>query len=1123
MKTNVFLRSAKRQPVRTAALLLVTALITFAFVSRGAEYLLIRQETERLGSYYQSVGSLRPISEERYKDTGEAAAYLESSPLVEAVNTYSYVSGVIQDGFCNANTEFTMNYIGAHFVFTGRLVEWNKSQFKFLVDEVLAGPPEYMEEGQTVVLTRTQGKSQTLDMEEGLDGDPVDSNMPFDFPWEGLNFFGYMWPVYSEQEEAYAALEMEGRYLAVGYYEPGKGSMCRVVRELKTDPETEEEYEEKTTYAVFSHTLEDAFFYQLPDSGEIDWSDPRLSLTRERLELIQEETRALNVIPLRDMSALPQVQDPEAGIYLTQGRWLDRRDDEQENRVCVVSASLATLRDLALGDTITIQLRDTPSYFGQSGEGWDLDVRSLQTSTDTYEIVGIYDYLDTYGFTGIYHDTGFGVNPPAVYANTAVSNFVYVPAFALPEGFRLDRGNAAYKDAINGARTDYGRWFTGDKSTLPLPGSVSIKLTSPELEGQFVEESQEPLAALGFAVDMTENGWESFQTAARPMRESSLYNAVVFSVVMLVTLGLAAFIYFFSRRREMDIARSLGLPGKAAAGQIMVPLLLTGVPAILAGSGMGWLYAGSSAGALLESLPAVPGAEAASTDLPAAWLGLLCGVPLLLLVALAAGGARFLAAQPLVKQQMGVKKVKDTAIQSTAPVRSAAAPVYAGAPVFAAAPAPRSASRTLGAAHVLRFVWRYMVRSWVKSLLTVALAVVFTVSLTAIQVSIAGSRQEVNDLYERTPVGVELLKADSTQATTAGAFLFDDTLQTILDTGFISDCYLEGANYCTVFRYDEPWEPGQILYIANQVESKRTIRSIDDTEDFFSGIGSGKNVSVTYADGWDETLFAEDWDASTGVAIPIVLPKETWDAFDIQPGDLMAVACKGAFHMCAVAGYYEGEVSGEYKAMALGSQSYNDNLPILMPTSGLRSMARNMMYNKAVFHVDPEQNRNLDEFRAQLEALANRPRIGGVPVRTILRDEELQMVVEPIEASIRLMQVLYPVTLVLSLLAAGGVSALLVVLSAKEAAMMRVQGATRVRTILMLSLQQTFTCVAGLLVGLAGVLLWLGGARPDLLPGIAPGAALCAALYLAAGVGGAAASSAAVTNKNPLEMLQVKE
>lgn len=42
MRTNIFLRSTLRQPVKAAFLVIVMALVTFAFAARGAEYLLIR-------------------------------------------------------------------------------------------------------------------------------------------------------------------------------------------------------------------------------------------------------------------------------------------------------------------------------------------------------------------------------------------------------------------------------------------------------------------------------------------------------------------------------------------------------------------------------------------------------------------------------------------------------------------------------------------------------------------------------------------------------------------------------------------------------------------------------------------------------------------------------------------------------------------------------------------------------------------------------------------------------------------------------------------------------------------------------------------------------------------------
>ena len=280
---------------------------------------------------------------------------------------------------------------------------------------------------------------------------------------------------------------------------------------------------------------------------------------------------------------------------------------------------------------------------------------------------------------------------------------------------------------------------------------------------------------------------------------------------------------------------------------------------------------------------------------------------------------------------------------------------------------------------ILRFVWRHMTRSWGKSLLTAALAAVFTVSLTAIQGSIVLNRDEVDRLYERTQVSVELVKENSTQTTTAGAFLFEDTLQTILDTGFIADFYVEGANYCSVFLYDKEWTPGQSVLVREQPQTNRTIRSIDSEEKFLSPSGSGQYTELHYADSWDGNLFSKQWDTSSGVAFPIILPEETWNEYGFEGGELMGVICKGVFRMCEIAGYYTGEVGGTYSSSR--QYGYNENLPILMPTSALRTMVPNMLYCKAFFTVDPAQNRYLDELRQALEELANTPQIGRASCR----------------------------------------------------------------------------------------------------------------------------------------------
>ena len=134
MKINIFLRSTLRQPVRAVFLLIITALLTFVFVSSGTQYLLINQETEELGSYYRSIGTLtaRDAGTNWTTDASEAAAYLEDSPYMEYVNRAQLASAVadVYNAYTNTPDPTTMS---ADFYFYGTFVSGS------LVRQVPAG------------------------------------------------------------------------------------------------------------------------------------------------------------------------------------------------------------------------------------------------------------------------------------------------------------------------------------------------------------------------------------------------------------------------------------------------------------------------------------------------------------------------------------------------------------------------------------------------------------------------------------------------------------------------------------------------------------------------------------------------------------------------------------------------------------------------------------------------------------------------------------------------------------------------------------------------------------------------------------------------------------------------
>ena len=455
MNKNVFFRTTLRQPIKTIFLLALTALVTFAFVARGAEWLLIRQETARLGSYYQAVGTLENTHGDPWADTGGAAAYLQSREDVAAVNRFACTSGIIQDGFSNGDIDAESRNFSV--AFCGMLQSADYGSFSFLVDTPLLGYEDYLSDGQ--VVTMAVGLGDSFDREKA------------------------------------GALTVGERYLVLGSYIPGSPGCS-----ISYDPDTGRLGNVGFRLLPFS---EDAYFYPLAE-GEPDWSAPALADWRDWFDFAWEDQRALHVAALEDMSALPLTADTNQGIYLTAGRWLDGADTAAGSRVCVINQHLASLRGLEIGDTLTLELRDVPSLFGYcrsftDGQSDYAFLSQARRQTETYEIVGIYDYLSRFN-------------------STAVRNFTYVPASTVPENFAMS-GRDLERDTartLDGSLLEYGDTYTyqlqqmGGEGILPYPGSLSFTLEDPGAGAAFVEEARSDLDALGFRAEMLENNWENF-------------------------------------------------------------------------------------------------------------------------------------------------------------------------------------------------------------------------------------------------------------------------------------------------------------------------------------------------------------------------------------------------------------------------------------------------------------------------------------------------------------------------------------------------------------------------------------------------------------------------------------
>ena len=149
-----------------------------------------------------------------------------------------------------------------------------------------------------------------------------------------------------------------------------------------------------------------------------------------------------------------------------------------------------------------------------------------------------------------------------------------------------------------------------------LYGSLySFVLDSSQHQEVFTGQTKDALAQLGFQVNFVENNGAAFWASVTPLRRSALTGWVIYSLVLLLALGLAVFLYLSQRRKDYAILRALGVPHKQANRQVILPILLMGAAGVLAGGIPAWNYAlEKSAGSLSQLVTPGRGAALCYTE-----------------------------------------------------------------------------------------------------------------------------------------------------------------------------------------------------------------------------------------------------------------------------------------------------------------------------------------------------------------------------------------------------------------------------------------------------------------------------------------------------------------------------
>lgn len=1062
-KSNPCQKALARRPFRTLMLALLLAAAACAFTSHITEYLLVSGELERLRAYYKPVGWLQKDD----WDVRKAQALIAESPYLEFEDVRRTCSGLLE-GMQNTDfdgvSKFTGNY--SEVVFTGtyqgaEYTENPKGQGGY-----------YRLEFRVKSLLGGYGDYMSENRAvfvmhlPGLD--PENTN--------NLDTLSY----YPAEQDA-AFLEELGElregetYLLRAWYSEfygvnsAKGAQSGYIGShfvLETLPQ-EERY--------FSLVQED---FAVSDS------------LQEYLAYLDETSRVMSVVGTKDMSRMPDCVESAKAMYLTEGRWLTREDDTEGRRVCVVNEFFARTRGLGIGDMVTLCLKneDNPFYY-QTWEVWrDAKNTGRDSETAEFEIVGIYDNLHYNGGNFL----------------TLYSIFLYVPDSCIP--------------------ADYAPWDSYLDSM-----SYSFVLKNPEDKQKFLAENRQKLEELGCTVVFAENNADGFEEVSSALLASTRTGAGLFAAASAGILLLACMLYTTQHRREYAVMRLLGVPARRASGAFLFSLGEVGVSGIVPGALAGWLLTLQNAKGLLKPLESLTD-EAQAAALPAFWLPLFCAGLLAALFLTGICAVGYLSRRPLLsllaghaarpdrprekqgQQRPGFRQAGqagETRVASelrrpeklpeeAVGVPSAGVSVPSGQRVCPPRRKPPAVRRN--------YIRRHQSRAAGATAGVLLFSAAAAAALGWMQDAAQKQKRETDYIYGTTVVTGELVQASSGgyNGLYGGAVISRDIVEALREMGLASEVYVEAATMIASLAECEAEENG------SHVKAKRedvTVLAVYDWEGFLEGTGA--EASFSFAGRMDGERFVEGEQWEDAKTYGIILP-ESMMAADWSIGMPLSMVSNQKME----SGKYR--IVGTY-AGSLGSRLQKDTVLVSGETMEyIKSYyGQDDMILTARFTFDCTKNRELLQQAEKLEQMAAEDKKSLLPLRLVIWDEELREVLEPMERTLALFRILFPAAAAVFAVTGFGLQLLLILQRSREAAIMRALGLPVPEVRRLIVSEQIINGIAGLLAGvlLTGILRWE----------MTAGTLIGLLAYLAGMAAGAAAGGIAVTDRRPLELLQVKE
>lgn len=771
-------------------------------------------------------------------------------------------------------------------------------------------------------------------------------------------------------------------------------------------------------------------------------------------EMIELNYHSFDVVYTDNISSIMRFAN--GNMEIIEGRGIEKTDSSTNPNVCVISRQLAAEYGLEVGDTLNMKLGDKlfEQYKGL-GAVPVVPGRVADSYTEvTLEIVGIYIDIDANRQQAEEPNWSYSINT------------IFVPQALL---------NVSDEELAN-------HTFA--------PGEVSFVIEDAWDIAAFSEECIPKLEELGLTVLFEDQGWLEMEEGFAATEKLGVIKILVLLMAVLVAVWFVAMLYITGRRKDYAIMRVLGTSVRKASFSMLLPFMVLVVIAVIFSLSGAWIntqrtIAENNAAVVLEEF-------GVDISIPF-WIIAVCAVSAIVTAFLVAYLmlANLGKKAPLVLLQnsdVKHKKKKDKKETTEEPQE-----VHITEQKIKLLDDMKKNSK-----YSRRFVWKYtfrhIKRASAKSILTVLLCVLLLNVVGQLDIMIGSYERLVEDTVVTSNYvgGLPLLK-----------------IRELSNSEYVDDVY-----YVRSLNMDFNYSANNFV-VTNNVERY-----------------TGYTLEIKYAKGYDKN--------DLGVlGNGVVISQNMADTYGVRLGDSVVIGPEG--YMKSVQdGHIErhraqfpedtitdGEILALYAediADIYKKSSYECTIIAVFSISDEEydGMFDDVVFSPGIGAYEPDigtlapldiaeatvaDNNLVDEYREFGQELA-----GGSVTEGVMFVMDTSKL-ENLRNTLRLVEMLYPIAVVVTLVISAFLCGLIIVQTSKDIAIMRVLGTSKAKTRTVLVLEQMVLCVIGIII--AGIVLYIRGALMQML--------WVFGVYVLVILAASSVASVAASRKNVLELLQTKE